>query len=123
MSLMDEYKRKLVTPEGAAGIVKNGDWVEYGSFLGMVRACDKALAKRKGELRDVKVRSCVTAYLPEVVVADPKGESFTWVSWHFSGADRKFADKGIPVYYTPVKYSEVPRYVREDMDDLDVFML
>jgi len=57
-----------------------------------------------------------------VVLADPKGEIFTWVSWHFSGADRKFADKGVPVYYTPVKYCEVPRYVREEIDDLDVFM-
>ena len=93
MSLMDQYKKKLVSAEQAARVVKSGDWVEYGSFLGMVRACDKALAARKGELKDVKVRSCVTAYAPEVVLADPKGEVFTWVSWHFSGADRKFADK------------------------------
>jgi butyryl-CoA:acetate CoA-transferase len=122
MSLSEDYKGKLVTAEKAVSVVKSGDWVEYGSFLGMVRACDKALAQRKGELKDVLVRSCVTAYLPEVVVADPKGESFVWNSWHFSGADRKFADKGVPVYYTPVKYSEVPRYVREEIDDLDVFM-
>ncbi len=123
MSFKDEYKQKLVSAEKAVGVVESGNWVEYGSFTGMVRACDKALAQRKGELQDVKVRSCVTAYLPEVVVADPKGEVFTWVSWHFSGADRKFADKGTPVYYTPVKYCEVPRYVREEMDDLDVLML
>ena len=53
MSLMDQYKKKLVTAEQAARVVKSGDWVEYGSFLGMVRACDKALAARKGELKDV----------------------------------------------------------------------
>ena len=123
MGLMEDYKAKLVTAEVAVRVVKSGDWVEYGSFLGMVRACDKALAKRKDELKNVLVRSCVTAYLPEVVVADPKGESFVWNSWHFSGADRKFADKGVPVYYTPLKYSELPRYVREEIDDLDVFML
>ena len=123
MSLREAYKKKLVTAAQAVGLVKSGNWVEYGSFTGMVRACDKALAQRKGELRDVKVRSCVTAYLPEVVAADPKGEAFTWVSWHFSGADRKFADKGVPVYYTPIKYSEVPRIVREEIDDLDFFML
>ena len=112
MSLMDQYKKKLVSAEQAASVVKSGDLVEYGSFLGMVRACDKALAARKGELKDVIVRSCVTAYAPEVLLADPKGETFTWVSWHYSGADRKFADKGIPMYYTPIKYSEVPRLCR-----------
>jgi butyryl-CoA:acetate CoA-transferase len=123
MGGLDEYREKLVTAEQAARVVRSGDWVEYGSFLGMVRACDKALAARKGELSDVKVRSCVTAYAPEVILADPAGESFSWHSWHFSGADRKFADKGVPVYYTPVKYSEVPKYVRQEIDDLDVFML
>jgi butyryl-CoA:acetate CoA-transferase len=122
MSLMDKYKKKLVTAEQAAKVVKSGDFVEYGSFLGMVRACDKALAARKGELKDVIVRSCVTAYAPEVLLADPKGETFTWVSWHFSGADRKFADKGIPMYYTPIKYCEVPRLSRSEGDDIDVFM-
>lgn len=122
MGRLDEYRKKLVTAEQAARVVRSGDWVEYGSFLGMVRACDKALAARKDELSDVKVRSCVTAYAPEVILADPKGETFMWNSWHYSGADRKFADKGVPVYYTPVKYSEVPKYVRQEIDDLDVFM-
>ena len=123
MSLMDLYKKKLVTAEQAAKVVKSGDFVEYGSFLGMVRACDKALAARKGELKDVIVRSCVTAYAPDVLLADPKGETFTWVSWHYSGADRKFADKGIPMWYTPIKYCEVPRLSRTEGDDIDVFML
>jgi butyryl-CoA:acetate CoA-transferase len=123
MSLMDLYNQKLITADEAARVVKAGDWVEYGSFLGMVRACDKALAKRKDELRDVKVRSCVTAYMPEVVAADPGGDTFTWVSWHFSGADRKLADKGVPVYYQPIIYNEVPRYCREEVNDIDVFML
>jgi len=34
MSLMDLYKKKLVTAEQAAKVVKSGDFVEYGSFLG-----------------------------------------------------------------------------------------
>ena len=36
MSFMEEYQRKLVTPEEAVKIVKPGDWVEYGSFSGSV---------------------------------------------------------------------------------------
>ncbi|HEX7504840.1 MAG TPA: hypothetical protein VF336_06205, partial [Syntrophales bacterium] len=69
MSVMDMYKKKQTTAEQAAKVVKSGDFVEYGSFLGMVRACDKALAARKGELKDVMIRSCVTAYAPEVLLA------------------------------------------------------
>jgi len=123
MGQMDEYKKKLVTAEKAVQVVQSGDWVEYGEFTGMVRSLDKALAKRKDELKDVNIRSTVTAYAPEVILADPKGEVFTWNSWHFSGADRRFADKGVPVYYIPIKYSEVPRYVRQEIPDLAVFML
>ena len=123
MGQMDEYKKKLVTAEKAVQVVQSGDWVEYGEFTGMVRSLDKALAKRKGELKDVNIRSTVTAYAPEVILADPTGEVFTWNSWHFSGADRRFADKGVPVYYIPIKYSEVPRYVRQEIPDLAVFML
>ncbi|OPY90276.1 MAG: Succinyl-CoA:coenzyme A transferase [Syntrophaceae bacterium PtaU1.Bin231] len=123
MGWMDEYRRKLVSAEQAVQAVKSGDWVEYGEFTGMPRALDKALAGRKDSLRDVKIRSTVTAYLPEVLQADATGEHFTWHSWHFSGADRRFADKGVPVYYIPIKYSEVPRYVREEIPDLAVFML
>jgi butyryl-CoA:acetate CoA-transferase len=121
--MMQEYKRKLVSADQAVSVIKSGDWVEYGQFTGMVRACDKALAERKGELKDVKIRNTVTAYLPEVLQADPEGESFVWNSWHFSGADRRFADKGVPVYYTPIKYSEVPRYVRQEIADLAVSIL
>ena len=123
MGRIEEYKKKLVTAEKAVQVVQSGDWVEYGEFTGMVRSLDKALAKRKGELKDVNIRSTVTAYAPEVILADPTGEAFTWNSWHFSGADRRFADKGVPVYYIPIKYSEVPRYVRQEIPDLAVFML
>ena len=123
MGRIEEYKKKLVTAEKAVQVVQSGDWVEYGEFTGMVRSLDKALAKRKDELKNVNIRSTVTAYAPEVILADPTGEAFTWNSWHFSGADRRFADKGVPVYYIPIKYSEVPRYVRQEIPDLAVFML
>jgi acyl-CoA hydrolase len=32
---------------------------------------------------------------------------------HMSGYERKLADKGL-AYYLPIKYSEVPRYIREN---------
>lgn len=123
MGVMDEYKKKLVSADQAVKVVKSGDWVDYGSFLGQVRDLDKALAKRKDELKDVKIWSCVTPYPQEVNVVDPTGEHFVWHSWHFSGADRKLVKAGKPVYYSSIKYSELPRYVRERIEPIDVAML
>ena len=51
-----EYRSKLKTPEEAVGVVKNGDWVDYTSSLGMPVLLDRALAKRRDELKDVKIR-------------------------------------------------------------------
>ena len=42
-----------------------------------------------------------------------RGEHFTWNSMHMSGYERKLADKRM-AYYLPIKYSEVPRYIREN---------
>lgn len=123
MSIMDEYKRKLVTPDEAVKVIKSGDWIDYGEFAGSVRTLDKALAKRKDELRDIKVWTVFNPYLPEILVADPHGETFTYNSWHRSGVDRKMAATGAPVHYSPVKYSEVPRYVREEIEPIDVAMM
>jgi butyryl-CoA:acetate CoA-transferase len=121
-SFIDEYKSKLVTADEAVKVVKSGDWVDYGSFCGQVRALDKALAKRKDELRDVKIWSLVNPYPTEVNVVDPVGDSFVWHSWHLSGGDRKIAATK-PVYYSSIKYSELPRYIRERIEPLDVAMM
>ncbi|MDD2620038.1 MAG: acetyl-CoA hydrolase/transferase C-terminal domain-containing protein [Syntrophomonadaceae bacterium] len=122
MSFADEYRKKLVSADEAVKVVKSGDWIDYGSFLGQVRALDKALAKRKDELKDVKIWTCVNPYPTEVNTADPTGESFVWHSWHCSGGDRKIA-KTKPVYYSSIIYSELPRYVREHIEPLAVAML
>lgn len=123
MNFADEYKRKLVSADEAVKVIRPGDWIDYGSFSGQVRDLDKALAGRKDELKDVKIWSTVNPYPTEVNTADPKGESFVWNTWHASGADRKIAKSGKPVYYSPIKYSEVPRYIRERIEPLDVAMM
>ena len=51
-----EYMEKLRTPEGAVQVVKSGDWVDYTSSLGKPVLLDRALAKRRDELYDVKIR-------------------------------------------------------------------
>ena len=56
MDYMSEYKSKLGTPEQAAALVKSGDWVEYGTGVAFPKLCDEALAARRDELTDVKIR-------------------------------------------------------------------
>ena len=55
-----EYKLKLRTPEEAVKVVKDGDWVDYTSTLGKPVLLDRALAKRRDELHDVKIRGNLT---------------------------------------------------------------
>lgn len=122
MNYADQYRQKLVTADEAVKAVKSGDWVDYGSFSGLVRVLDAALAKRKEELEDVKIWSVVTAYPTAVNEADPEGETFIWHSWHLSGRDRIVA-KTKPVYYSSIIYSELPRYIREHIEPIDVAMM
>lgn len=123
MNYAKEYQSRLVTADQAVKVVKSGDWIDYGEFCGQVRDLDQALAKRKDELTDVKIWSTVNPYPTAVNEVDPTGESFVWHSWHVSGADRKIAKAGKPFYYSPIKYSEVPRYIRERIEPLDVAMI
>jgi len=45
---------------------------------------------------------------------DASGEHITWNSWHLGGRERKLVQKG-QAYYIPLKYSELPRYLRENV--------
>lgn len=122
MNWMKEYRRKLVLPEQAVKCIKSGDWVDYGLLCGQVRILDEALAKRKDELKDVKIWSMLTLSPPKIIEADPGGKIFVWNSWHYSSLDRRLLSNGTPVYYSPMRYSELPRYVREEIEPINVSM-
>ena len=115
------YQQKLTTPEQAVKSVKSGDWVDYGWCTNHPVALDRALAARKDELRDVKVRGGVTMWMPEISKADDAGDHFTWNSWHCSGIDRKIIGKGMG-FFAPMRYSELPRFYRENVS-VDVAMI
>jgi len=115
------YQQKLTTPENAVKAVKSGDWVDYGWCTNHPVALDKALAARKDDLTDVKVRGGVTMWMPEIAKADDAGDHFTWHSWHCSGVDRKIIAKGMG-YFAPMRYSELPRFYRENVS-VDVAMI
>lgn len=120
-SYYKEYARKLVSAEEAVKIVKSGDWVDYGFCAIHPIALDRALAARMPELHDVKVRGSVALQVPEIFKIEEPEKHFTWNSWHMSGIERKMIDKGV-AFYAPIRYSELPRYYRENLPKVDVAM-
>jgi len=122
MNYVNEYRKKLVSADEAVKVVNSGDWIDYGSMCGQVVMLDEALARRKEELKDVKIWTLLTLRRPRVMDVDPEEESFVWHSWHLSAMDRKIASERA-VYYSPIRYSELPRYVREHIEPLAVAML
>ena len=58
-------------------MVKSGDWVDYTWCTNHPVALDKALAERKDELTDVKIRGGVTMWMPEIAKAEDAGDHFT----------------------------------------------
>lgn len=80
---------------------------------------EAALALRKDELFDVKFRSILSVWPNYCIEADPSGTHFCWNSWHFSGKERSYYQKGL-VYYIPMKFNELPRMVTNLTTD--VFM-
>lgn len=107
-----EYKEKLCTPEQAAQCVKSGDYIDYGFFNSKPVAFDRALAARKEELKDVVVQSCVTLLpVPEIILKDPMGETFTYHDIHFSPLTRIMQSRGVKnVFYSPPVLGESEMY-------------
>ena len=80
---------EMISAEHAASLVKSGMWLDYGGSHCQPDVFDKALAARKAELENVKIRSCLSLRPRAVVETDPEGKHFHMFSWHFSGYDRK----------------------------------
>ena len=70
------YREKLRSPQDAVMVVKDGDWIDYTSSLGKPVLLDRALAERKDELFDVKIRGNLLAGPIEVAECDESQEHF-----------------------------------------------
>ena len=111
MDFMSEYRAKLRTPEEAVQAVKSGDWVDYTSNVCFPTLLDAALAKRKEELTDVKIRGNLLFGPIRTVECDPDREHFIYNSWHCSGYERKLCDRGL-CNYIPMIFRNVTAYYR-----------
>jgi acyl-CoA hydrolase len=113
---------ETISPEEAAGLVKSGMWLDYGASHCQPDVFDRALAARKAELANVKIRSCLSLRPRAVIEDDPEGKHFHMFSWHFSGYDRRKHDAG-RCNYVPLNLGEVPDYYRRFLDPVDVAIL
>ena len=110
MNVQAEYRSKLRTPEEAVKVVKSGDWVDYGTNVGFPTLLDAALAKRRDELTDVKLRGNLLFGPIQTVECDPTREHFLYNSWHCSAYERKLCDKGLCNYIPMIFRNVVPYY-------------
>ena len=117
---MNDHQSKFVTPEQAVKAGQSGDWVDYGFGAGFPELLDKALAARKGEVKDVKVRGgLVIRPRIEIVEADPEQESFSYYSWHIGDYERKLQKNGL-VKFMPVMLRSLPYLYRDKHIRCDV---
>lgn len=113
---------RRVSAEEAAGLVRSGLWLDYGVTLCQPDVFDRALAARRDELTDVKIRSCLSMKPRAVLECDPEGRHFCHLSLHYSGYDRKKADAG-RCHYLPVNLGEIPDYYRRFIPPVDMVIL
>jgi acyl-CoA hydrolase len=118
MGYPDEYRRKLISAEEAAGLVKSGMWIDYGAICGFPSLIDEKLAARAHELREVKIRAEHShTQLPGV---DPDQEHFIFNSWFLGKVERGYHRMGC-CSYIPFGLSEGPRMYREWLkDEVDI---
>ncbi len=110
MDVFAEYKRKLCSADDAVRCVKSGDWVDYTVALGFPPLLDAALARRKEELTDVKIRGNLIFGPIQTAECDPEREHFIYNTWHCSEYERKLCDRGLCNYIPMVFHNVVPYY-------------
>ena len=114
-----DLRAKLISADDAAALVQSGTWIDYGTGIGLPDLFDQALARRKAELHDVRIRACVTFSPRAVLQEDPTGEHFLWFNWHFSAIDRGCNVDG-RCNYIPMNYGELPAYYRRFIDPPEI---
>ena len=95
---------------------------DYGWTATTPVAFDKALAGRITSLHDVKFRGGILMWEPEIFKIENPAEHITWNSWHMGGIERKAVAKGFS-FYSPIRYSELPRYYRDSANQADVAVM
>lgn len=113
---------RRISAAEAAGMVTSGMRLDFGGALSQPEVFDQALAARAGELSDVSIRICLATSARPFMEADPCGEHFHALSWHFGGYERAKCAAGI-CHYAPLNLGEMPDYYRRFIDPMDMVIL
>ena len=111
MDLEKEYRQKVITAEEGAALVKEGDVLELGFAAIFPVHFDEALAARKNDFRHVVIRNGILSNPSKLLEV---GEPFEWQSWHATPDVRRAIERGT-ANHIPIRYSEMPRYIRENV--------
>ena len=125
MNYQAEYQKKLTTRAEAVKVVKSGDWVDYGFCGNHPVALDQALADRMTadpSLTAVNFRGGIALWPIAVAAIPDAADRITWNSWHCTGIERKIIERGFGFYHI-LRYSEMPRYYRDNIQHVDVAMI
>lgn len=112
MDYQQMYQNKLTAAASAANVIQSGDWVDYGWCVNTPVAVDKEVAKRLPSLENVNFRGGILMWVPEIFQIEDPAAHMTWNSWHMGGIERKAVAQGFS-FYSPIRYSELPRYYRD----------
>lgn len=113
---------KHISADEAASLVRSGMWLDMAGCLLQPNVFDAALAKRIKDLRELKLRTCLSLKPIAIVEADPEGAHVQNSCWHFSGYDRVKHDAGLCTYL-PLNLGEVPDYYRRFLDPVDIVVI
>ncbi|AGK61996.1 Acetyl-CoA hydrolase [Archaeoglobus sulfaticallidus PM70-1] len=120
----DEYDKKLISAEEAAGLVEDGMWIELGGAVNTALIIDKYLAKRKDEFTEVKVGTFIDISSYEMLRVDPDREIFKWTSGFLLAPVRECSRNLGVCVFKPNLYHDVPRIAREVFKDkIDIVFL
>ena len=123
-NLAEEYKKKLITADEAAAMVRPGDRIHYGLGCGTVVDIDEALARRADELHGVEIISTVAIREKPFAVyrATKSNEQVKFSSAHFNTYDRLMSKNG-RCWYIPMLFSELPSYwIQGSSGGIDIAM-
>ena len=121
MNWLDDYKSKLRSADEAVKLIQSGDSVYYGGNAAIPWELVRALARRKDELRDVRLSHVLL--IGEDPLSTPEmAAHFRHNSLFVGPADREAVNDG-RADYMPVFLYLIPRLFLERIVPLDVTMV
>ena len=107
----EEYKKKLITAEQAAALVKDGDRVSYGLGCAAPYDIDIEIGKRAKDLHGVEIVA-TTVVKDEPYAAylnSDSNEQIRFATAHMNGFERKMSKAG-RCWFIPILFNELPKY-------------